>query len=106
MSQYLQRLNIASVEEVGVETTMPHYTQHVNVVEVVDSDGNPWEPVPGRGSREIPVRVSLPEEKEPPRPVPEATDVEPQIRRVRITRDDVIRIGYTVGCPGRRSTTH
>ena len=47
MSQYLQRLNIASVEEVGVETTMPHYTQHVDVVEVVDSDGNPWEPVPG-----------------------------------------------------------
>ena len=47
MSQYLQRLNIASVEEVGVDTTMPHYTQHVNVVEVVDSDGNPWEPVPG-----------------------------------------------------------
>jgi hypothetical protein len=47
MSQYLQRLNIASVEEVGVDTNMPHYTQHVNVVEVVDSDGNPWEPVPG-----------------------------------------------------------
>ena len=47
MSQYLQRLNIASVEEVGVETNMPHYTQHVDVVEVVDSDGNPWEPVPG-----------------------------------------------------------
>ena len=47
MSQYLQRLNIASVEEVGVDTNMPHYTQHVDVVEVVDSDGNPWEPVPG-----------------------------------------------------------
>lgn len=47
MSQYLQRLNIASVEEVGVDTNMPHYTQHVNVVEVVDSNGNPWEPVPG-----------------------------------------------------------
>jgi len=47
MSQYLQRFNIASVEEVGVETTLPHYTQRVHVVEVVDSDGNPWEPVPG-----------------------------------------------------------
>ena len=47
MSQYLQRLNIASVEEVGVDTNLPHYTQHVDVVEVVDNDGNPWEPVPG-----------------------------------------------------------
>ena len=47
MSQYLQRLNIASVEEVGVDSNMPQYTQHVNVVEVVDKDGNPWEPVPG-----------------------------------------------------------
>ena len=47
MTQYLQRLNIASVEEVGVDATMPHYLKRVNVVEVVDSDGNPWEPVPG-----------------------------------------------------------
>jgi len=47
MSQYLQRLNIASVEEVGVDTNMPHYLKRVDVVEVVDKDGNPWEPVPG-----------------------------------------------------------
>ena len=48
MSQYLQRLNIASVEEVGVDNiVLPQYQQIVEVVEVVDNDGNPWEPVPG-----------------------------------------------------------
>ena len=48
MSQYLQRLNITSVEEVGVDNiVLPHYQQIVEVVEVVDNDGNPWEPVPG-----------------------------------------------------------
>lgn len=47
MAQYLQRLNIASVEEVGEDTNLPHYQQRVNVVEVVDQNGDPWEPVPG-----------------------------------------------------------
>ncbi len=48
MSQYLQRLNIASVEEVGVDNiVLPQYQQIVEVVEVVDNDGNPWDPVPG-----------------------------------------------------------
>ncbi len=42
MSQYLQRLNISSVEEVGVDNNvLPHYQQIVDVVEVVDNDGNP-----------------------------------------------------------------
>ena len=47
MTQYLQRLDIASVEEVGEDTTLPQYTQRVNVVEVIDQNGDPWEPVPG-----------------------------------------------------------
>ena len=45
-SQYLQRINIESVEEVGVDTVLPGYQQIVNVVEVVDQDGNPWVPAP------------------------------------------------------------
>ena len=47
MSMYLKRLNIDSVEEVGVDTTGSAYLKRVEVVEVVDQDGNPWEPVPG-----------------------------------------------------------
>ena len=46
MSQYLKRLNIAGVEEVE-ETNKTQYLKRVEIVEVVDSDGNPWEPVPG-----------------------------------------------------------
>lgn len=46
MSAYLKRLNIASVEEVGVETTGTAYLKRVEIVEVVDQDGQPWEPVP------------------------------------------------------------
>jgi hypothetical protein len=46
MSQYLKRLNIAGVEEVDA-TNNTQYLKRVEIVEVVDSDGNPWEPVPG-----------------------------------------------------------
>ena len=44
-SQYLQRLQIDSVEEVGVDNVqLPWYQQQVSVVEVVDQDGNPYQP--------------------------------------------------------------
>lgn len=47
MSAYLKRLNIGSVQEIGVDTTNTAYLKRVNVVEVVDQNGNPWEPGPG-----------------------------------------------------------
>ncbi len=47
MSAYLKRLQIDSVQEVGVDTTATAYLKRVEIVEVVDSDGQPWEPVPG-----------------------------------------------------------
>ena len=47
MSAYLKRLQIDSFEEVGVDTTSSAYLKRVDIVEVVDSDGQPWEPVPG-----------------------------------------------------------
>ena len=45
-SQYLQRIDIEAVEEVGVDTVLPGYQQIVNVVEIVDENGNPWVPAP------------------------------------------------------------
>ena len=45
MSAYLKRLQIDSVEESAEHPSA--YLKRVEVVEVVDSDGNPWEPVPG-----------------------------------------------------------
>ena len=67
--------------------------------------GLPWEPVPGKSDDSIPVRVRLPEEGrhiptspdnlgEPPRDIK---------RRARMTREDVIRIGFTIHCPGCRA---
>ena len=46
MSQYLKRIEISNVGNVE-EEIQSHYLKRVHVVEVVDSDGNPWEPVPG-----------------------------------------------------------
>jgi hypothetical protein len=45
MSAYLKRLQIDSVEE--FEEDPSAYLKRVEIVEVVDQDGNPWEPVPG-----------------------------------------------------------
>ena len=45
MSAYLKYLQLDSVEELADQPTA--YLKRVNVVEVVDQDGNPWEPVPG-----------------------------------------------------------
>lgn len=45
MSAYLKRLQIDSVEESSEHPSA--YLKRVDVVEVVDQDGNPWEPVPG-----------------------------------------------------------
>ena len=47
MPAYLKRLDIAGVEEVGEDTTNSQYLKRVEIVEVVDSNGQPWEPVPG-----------------------------------------------------------
>ena len=45
MSQYLKRLEISNVGNVE-EEQQSHYLKRVHIVEVVDSDGNPWEPTP------------------------------------------------------------
>ena len=45
MSAYLKRLQIDSVEESAEYPSA--YLKRVEIVEVVDQDGNPWEPVPG-----------------------------------------------------------
>ena len=46
MSQYLKRLEISNVGNVE-EEAQSHYLKRVHIVEVVDQDGNPWEPTPG-----------------------------------------------------------
>lgn len=46
MSAYLKRLDISNVGNAAEEQPTA-YMKRVHIVEVVDSDGNPWEPVPG-----------------------------------------------------------
>ena len=46
MSQYLKRIEIANMGE-AEEELQSQYLKRVHIVEMVDSDGNPWEPVPG-----------------------------------------------------------
>ena len=62
--------------------------------------GVPWEPVPGKGESELSVQVHLPTEREEPKPVEEGTERREIRRRVRIRREDVMKYGYTIGCPG------
>ena len=64
--------------------------------------GTPWEPIPGKGRIELKSRVNI------------ATDVdgnelkEPearkeQVRRLKIRREDIMKYGITLGCPGCRA---
>merc|ERR1712074_105465 len=64
--------------------------------------GTPWEPVPGRTEDSIPVRVRVSEEGESIMPNPDTLGT-PKLdikRRARITREDIIRVGFTINCPG------
>ena len=72
-----------------------------NLQAVLAVQGTPWEPIPGQRKDAIPVRVRLSEEGESqPEPVNLGEEDEPTKRRARISRQDVIRFGYTVNCPG------
>ncbi len=62
--------------------------------------GTPWEPVPGRHSTEVPIKIGIPEE--------DKVIIEPAVnqekavikRDFKISRDDVTRYGLTPGCKG------
>lgn len=45
MGTYLTRLDISDADDSG--EVIGAYVKRVSIAEVVDSDGNPWEPVPG-----------------------------------------------------------
>ena len=44
---YLKRLEIVGVEESDTPTTVNNYLPIKGIVEIVDRNGDPWEPVPG-----------------------------------------------------------
>ena len=69
-----------------------------NLKRIQDCKGTPWQPVPGTNSTIIPTHVVLPDTMIPARPTYD--DRAPNLRGFRINRDDVLRHGFTEGCPG------
>ena len=65
--------------------------------------GTPWEPIPGRSDDAIPSRVHLPEEGSVIGEPMTGEAKETIRRRARISRNDTVRVGYTIGCPGCRA---
>ena len=84
---------------------LAHAEERSSASAICGMKGTPWEPIPGKVDDSIPVRVRLPEEGQPPGPDPvnlgePHRDIK---RRARITREDVVRIGFTLNCPGCRA---
>ena len=65
--------------------------------------GTPWQPAPGKPEDVVPVRVRFQDEQEQPKPPEEGEKREPVRRRARITKDDIKKFGYTIGCHGCRA---
>jgi len=68
-----------------------------------DTRGTPWEPIPGRTGIEIRSRVLLPEDRHKPIPVIRGEEGDYIVRRMRINRETIRKLGFTVGCPGCRA---
>ena len=63
-----------------------------------DMKGTPWEPIPGRGERELKSNVNT--HDAPIQRTQGQQDPTPDVRRVRINKEDMDRVGMTPGCAG------
>ena len=64
--------------------------------------GSPWEPVPGKTGMKIRTQIVISEDSTPvTTPVVVREELGP--RRLRVRRDDLLRYGFTAGCPGCRA---
>ena len=60
--------------------------------------GTPWQPVPSEdGASDLPKTIVIPASQGS---MPEPVVTEPQTRRVYIKKSDLVKYGYTQGCPG------
>lgn len=69
--------------------------------EIKELKGLPWEPIPGKGKRDIGAKILIEEIEEKPDKMEEVED-RVMLRRVRITKEDVNKYGPTKGCKGCR----
>ena len=68
-----------------------------------DIRGTPWEPIPGREGIEIRSRVVIPIDRTGPRQLIEGEESDFSVRRMRITREFIRKVGFAIGCPGCRA---
>ena len=68
-----------------------------------DIRGTPWEPIPGREGIEIKSKVVIPASRTEPRQLVEGEEKEFIVRRARISREVIRKVGFTIGCPGCRA---
>ena len=90
-------IKVRDVRRHGIET------DKWNLARFNDFKGVPWEPIPGREGIELKCRVNVPREGAGVEAPMIGEDREPVHRRVRITREQVRMMGFTVGCPGCRA---
>merc|ERR1712186_73111 len=61
--------------------------------------GVPWEPIPGREGIELKCKVNIPVDRSEVSEPMVGEDKDMVHRRVKITREQVRMMGFTVGCP-------
>ena len=77
-----------------------------NADKVMAVQGYPWQPVPMRKGTAIPSKLILDEPTSPIPPlVEEGEQTAKVVRRARISREEVLRFGPTINCPGCRAVT-
>ena len=90
-------IKVRDVRKHGIET------DKWNLAQFNAFQGVPWEPIPGREGIELKCRVNMPRDSEGVTQPMEGQDSDLVHRRVRITREQVRLMGFTVGCPGCRA---
>ena len=66
--------------------------------------GTPWQPTPGRDSIEIKCKINMPSDESPITEPAQGHHEEGGVKRAKIFNNDLVRFGYTVGCPGCRAS--
>ena len=74
-----------------------------NVGRFNDVRRTPWESIPGREDIEIKSRVVIPVDRTGPRQLIEGEETGFTVRRMRITREFIRKVGFTIGCPACRA---
>jgi hypothetical protein len=68
-----------------------------------DIRGTPWEPILGQGSAELRSKIVIPINRTAPGQLVEGEEKDLIVRRMRISRETIRKLGFTIGCLGCRA---